>query len=226
MALAGHAHAAGGAYVVDVADVGAPGNCKVESWLSLADNHDFIGSVAPTCVVDFFRPVELNAQISRFRADGEWGSAVAPKAKTNIIPTGIGTWGVAISSTAAIDLTTGEMAAVAATVPATLRLSEDMRININGGWLWDRIVDRHYLTYGLGFDWRTSDNVFTLTAEIFGLAGSSEFAGVTQPRFQAGIRFRPVDRFSIDFIYGRNLVGENANWLTVATTVRFPASKE
>jgi len=29
-----------------------------------------------------------------------------------------------------------------AVVPATYRLSETMRININAGWLWDRTVDR------------------------------------------------------------------------------------
>jgi hypothetical protein len=38
-----------------------------------------------------------------------------------------------------------------------------------------------------------------------------------------GLRYRPVDRFNIDVIYGRNINGENANWLTLATVVRFSA---
>ncbi|MFL5049773.1 MAG: hypothetical protein ACJ8D4_06655, partial [Xanthobacteraceae bacterium] len=67
-----------------------------------------------------------------------------------------------------------------------------------------------------------SDNVWTLTAEVFGQAGSAEINSVVQPRFQAGLRFRPVDRFNIDLIYGRNIAGENANWVTVATVIRFP----
>jgi hypothetical protein len=50
------------------------------------------------------------------------------------------------------DALSGENLTAFAVVPATYRLSETMRININAGWLWDRIVDRHYLTYGLGFE--------------------------------------------------------------------------
>jgi hypothetical protein len=118
---------------------------------------------------------------------------------------------------------TSENTALAVTAPATMRLSENMRININGGWLWDRIADRHYATYGIGFDLRTSDNVWTLTGEVFGQFGTAEIPGVVQPRFQTGLRYRPIDRFSVDVIYGRNLAGENANWVTVATIIRFPA---
>ncbi len=41
---------------------------------------------------------------------------------------------------------------------------------------------------------------------------------MVKPRWQAGLRFRPVDAFSVDVIYGRNITGENANWLTFAAT--------
>src|SRR5262245_46118390 len=78
------AHGAGGAYQVDTAEVSEPGSCKVESWVSSASNHDLIASVAPSCVVNFGRPVELSSQFSRTRADDEWGTAANPKIKTNI----------------------------------------------------------------------------------------------------------------------------------------------
>jgi hypothetical protein len=91
----------------------------------------------------------------------------------------------------------------------------------------DRTADRQFATYGLGVDWRTPDNVWTLTAEVFGQAGNStDTASVTQPRFQLGLRWRPVDRWNIDVIYGRNIYGENANWLTLATVLRFPRQGE
>ena len=106
-----------------------------------------------------------------------------------------------------------------------MRLSQDMRINLNVGWLLDRIENQQYLTYGLGFDWRTSDNVHILTAEVFGQIGAAEMPGVVQPRFQAGYRYRPIDPFSVDIIYGRNLGGENAHWITIATIYRFAAGK-
>ena len=86
----------------------------------------------------------------------------------------------------------------------------------------DRTVNQNYFTYGAGFDWRTPDNVWTLTGEVFGQVGAAEVSSVVDPRFQLGLRYRPVDRFNVDLIYGRNLTGENANWITLATIVRFP----
>ena len=211
LALAGRAEAAGTAYGVDTAEVGEVGNCKIESWLSWASNQDFIGVTNPSCVVDLTRPVELSVQLQRARADGEWGASAAPKFKTNIIPSAIGQFGVAIAGGAMFDLLTQEHTGLYAYVPATLRLSNVVRINLNAGWQWDRIADRHFVTYGAGVDWRTPDNVWTLTAEVFGLLGQADSAAVTQPRFQVGLRWRPIDRFSMDVILGRNIAGESAN---------------
>jgi hypothetical protein len=36
------------------------------------------------------------------------------------------------------------------------------------------------------------------------------------------VRYRPNDIFSVDLIYGHNIMGENANWITLGTTIRFP----
>jgi hypothetical protein len=217
--------AAGAAYQVDTAEVSSPGSCKVESWVSSASNGDFIAAVSPACVVNLFKPVEISSQFTRSRADGEWGTAASPKLKTNIIPSAIGSWGVALSAVVAYDFIAREATAYFVTVPATLRLSEVVRINVNAGWQYDRTVMRHYFTYGLGFDWRTPDNVWTLTGEVFGQAGVAEDKSTVDPRFQIGLRYRPVDRFNIDVIYGRNITGENANWITIATIIRFSAGE-
>ena len=37
-----------------------------------------------------------------------------------------------------------------------------------------------------------------------------------EPRFQSGIRYSPTK----DIIYGRNLTGNDVNWITFARTVR------
>jgi hypothetical protein len=131
-----------------------------------------------------------------------------------------------VAGAAAYDTGTGENTALFANIPATLRLSNVVRINLNAGWQWDRAADRHYLTFGSGLDWRTPDNVWTLTAEVFGQLGSpQDVASLIEPRVQVGLRWRPVDNFNIDLIYGRNITGENANWITLATVVRFNAGK-
>ena len=84
------AAAANGAYAVDAADISEVGSCKVESWLSAATNTDFSAVVNPSCAVNIFRPVELSLQTVRSRSDGDWSTTIAPKAKWNLVPTGIG----------------------------------------------------------------------------------------------------------------------------------------
>ncbi len=218
---AGDARAANGAYAVDAADISEVGSCKVESWISAATNTDFSAVANPSCVVNIFRPVELSLLTNRFRSDGDWSTNIVPKAKTNLVPTGIGKFGFSFYAAGSFDALTGENLALFAVVPATYRLSETMRINLNGGWLWDRTVDRHYLLYGVGFDWKFTD-VLQWTIEAFGQAGASDVPSVVRPRFQTGVRYRPNEIFSVDVIYGRNIMGENANWITIGTTIRFP----
>src|SRR5216684_1060527 len=191
---AGDAQAANGAFAVDAADISEVGSCKVESWMSSATNTDFSAVANPSCVANIFKPVELSLLTNRSRRDGDWSTNIAPKAKWNIVPTGIGKFGFAFYAGGSLDALTGENLTAFAVVPAT---------------------------YRLGFDWKFTD-VLQLTLEAFGQAGASDLPSVVQPRFQAGVRYRPNEIFSVDVIYGRNISGENANWITVGTTVRFP----
>ncbi|QND71131.1 hypothetical protein [Tardiphaga robiniae] len=221
LVASGHAEAANGAYAVDAADISDLGSCKVESWYSMATNSDFAAVANPSCVVEITRPVELSVLTNHSRSDGEFSTTLAPKAKINIEPTGIGKFGVSALASGTFDAVTGQNTAVFAEIPATYRFNETMRINLNAGWLWDRTVDRHYFTYGVGFDWKFTD-VLQYTVELYGQAGRAEFATVIQPRVQTGVRYRPNDIFSVDVIYGRNITGENSNWITLGTTIRFP----
>src|SRR5579872_5066184 len=106
--LADDARAANGAYAVDAADISEVGSCKVESWISAATNTDFSAVSNPSCAVNIFRPVELSLQTLRSRSDGDWSTTIAPKAKTNIAPTGIGRLGVSFVAGGSFDVLTGE----------------------------------------------------------------------------------------------------------------------
>lgn len=218
---AGSARAANGAYVVDAADIADVGSCKIESWLQAATNTDFQAVANPSCAVNIFRPVELSMQMVRSRSDGEWSNTFAPKAKWNFLPTGVGRFGLSLYAGGSFDALTGENLTAFAVVPVTYRLSENTRINLNGGWLWDRMADRHYFTYGAGFDWKFTETL-QWTIEAFGQAGQSDTPSVVRPRFQTGLRYRPSEIFSVDLIYGHNITGESANWITLGTTIRFP----
>ena len=96
LAAPNDARAANGAYAVDAADISETGSCKVESWISTATNTDFSAVANPSCVVDIFKPVELSMLTNHARSDGDWSTTIAPKAKTNLVPTGIGKSGLSI----------------------------------------------------------------------------------------------------------------------------------
>jgi hypothetical protein len=229
VASAGRVEAAGGAFAVDDAEIGAVGSCKVESWVSFASSHDFVGVVNPACVANIGRPVELNASYVRRRADGEWRNGGILKAKTNLVPVDPHKIGVGLIGSIGYDLDTGQNTDILIVVPVTFEINEQFKINVNGGWLWDRVPDIHYLAWGAAFEWNFVKPI-TLIAEVFGFAGRLPAAvegepppsrSITEPRFQAGLRFTPHEKIDFDFIYGRNITGENANWFTVGMNVRF-----
>lgn len=221
--------AAGSAYQVDTGVISSPGSCKIDSWVSSAGHDGFFAAMTPTCVVDAGRPVELSAQFSRFRSDDEWATAILPKIKTNIVPGGaVGEWSVALALTAAYNATARELAAFNIVVPVTLRVTENVRINLNAGYLRGLNPGRDFFSYGAAIDLRTPDNVWTVTGELFGAMSSTrddDKRGELQPRWQLGLRWRPVDEFNVDLIYGRNLLGETANWITLAATRRFKVGR-
>lgn len=208
------AAASGGAFAVDDAGVGAPGECKVEAWTSFARNDDRIAAVAPACAVSLGRPVEFGAQFDRARSAGEWGTGLSLKAKTSIVPlTDDGPFGIAIAGGAGFDLTARETAEWFVTLPVSIRLAEPLLLNLNIGGLWDRIGSRSYLTWGAGLAWSLTERV-AIVGEVFGQ--DSE-----KPGAQLGLRYTPFEQIDFDLIYGRNLTGERADWITLGVNVRF-----
>jgi hypothetical protein len=221
--------AADGAFAVDSAEIGKPGDCKVESWASMASNQDFAAVTSPACVVRLGIPVELGAQVQRFRSSDEWGTTGGLKAKINIIPVENHAFGIGISGGNTWDLATGASAGGFINVPVTFALRDNFRINVNGGWLYDNINNRNYAMWGAGFEWGFV-KPFTLIGEVFGLAGTlpEVEAGeppapraIVQPRAQIGLRFTPKDNVDFDLIWGHNITGENAHWVTLGVNLRF-----
>jgi hypothetical protein len=226
--------AADGAFVVEDAEVGKPGSCKVEAWGSAADNRDSNVVAVGSCVVNIGRPIELEAGFARFREDGEMGSELGLKGKTQLFESG--KFSAALAVETAFDLITGQHLGVAAVVPLTYEVSEQFKINVNAGWAWVRPDDLHFFTWGAGVEFKPIDKV-TLIAEVFGEIGPRTKQLVFEedaifleigprpkwPAFQAGLRYTPLPAFDIDFIYGRNITGVDANWFSLGVNVRFDA---
>ena len=222
------AHAAGGAFAVDDAAVDDVGACKVESWVSLASNTDLAAVSTPACVIPLFLPTEIGVQAARIRADSEWSTSLTPKAKMTLVKPEVGKFGLAISGGTTFDALTGENTGSFVNIPITYLVTETFKLNVNAGWVYDRPNALHYASYGAGFEWiPVKDGPVTLLAEVFGLVGErTDPRSIIDPRFQAGIRITPIETVDLDLIYGRNITGENANWVTVGLNVRFPPPKK
>jgi len=215
-------HAAGGAFVVDDAQITAPNTCQVESWISFARNRDFAGVATPACTVDLGRPIELSAQLQRSRTIGIWSSLVTLQAKTIFQPVETGKVGFGLAAGATFDPIHQHHTNSYAYVPATFAILEDFRINANVGWLHDQIADLHWLTGGASIEWNFVKPL-TLLVEIFGQAGHRpiHLPSLADPRVQAGLRFTPIDAVDIDLIYGHNITGVPTHWITIGLNVRF-----
>lgn len=224
-----HALAAGGAFAVDDAEVGNPGECKVESWASFAGNRDMAAVVSPACVVNLGIPAELGGSIVRARSGDVWVSGGGPKGKINLVPVENGGFGIGLAGAAGWDFSTGQYTGNIVYVPVTFQVRDGFRINVNGGWQYDAVERLSYAYWGAGFEWNLFKPI-TLIGEVYGLAGSLPpvEAGdppapnsIREPRMQVGLRFTPQEKIDIDVIWGRNITGENAHWLTVGVNLRF-----
>jgi len=223
------APAAGGAYVVDDVVVGNPGECEFDSWASAAGNHSLVASANPKCVLKLGVPVEVDGLYQRTRSDGVWGTAGTIFAKTNLIPIEGHPFGLALEGGSSWDLITGGNTGGYFFVPVTFQLRKDFRVNLNGGWNYDNVAKINYATWGAGFEWGFA-NPFKLIGEVYGQLGRLPAVGdgsvppdrsIIEPRAQIGVRYTPLDKIDIDVIYGHNVTGENAHWLTLGVNWRF-----
>src|SRR5262245_38316730 len=149
--------AADGAFVVEDADVAKPGSCKVESWGAAADNRDGILVTNPACVFDLGRPVELGFSVARFRDEGEMGTELVLKGKTQLFESGKASAALIVDTS--FDLLTGRQSAVLAALPVTYEFSEQFKLNVNGGWLWNRTEDKHSFLWGAQVEFKPLDKV-------------------------------------------------------------------
>ena len=211
-----------GAFYVDDFEIGDVGSCNVESWISFASNKDFMAVTSPSCVVRIGVPIEIGTEVQRTRENGEWKSSGGVSGKVTLLPMTHGI-GIGLSGEADWNLLSGASTGGNINVPVTFDLGHGVRLNVNGGWLYDATTKLNYVTWGTGVEW-TLTPMAALVAEVYGQVGPrGETASITEPRFQTGIRFSPLPNLDVSLIYGRNLTGENANWVTLGFNIGFKA---
>jgi hypothetical protein len=166
-------------------------------------------------LLNFGAPVELGTNLVNARSDGDGISTISLTAKTVPIPIGPSGFGLALSGAVVYDPFQHAANGAIFTVPVTFDLSEKLRLNINVGAQYNADPALLFATGGVGVSWNFADQ-WSILSEVFAIVGP----GTTNPRFQSGIRYSPTKYVDWDVIYGRNLTGEQANWITLALTFR------
>jgi len=206
----------GGAYYVDDAEIGKPGSCEFESWSSFAVNGDRIAVFSPACVVNFGAPIELGTNIVNLRSDGQGDTIATLTAKTVPIPIGPSGFGLAIAGAVIYDPGHQTGNGFIVNVPVSFDFSKSLRVNVNFGAQYNDGDPRGlFATGGVGVSWNFIPR-WSVISEVFAIMGP----GQSNPRAQSGLRYSPTKDIDWDLIYGRNLTGEGANWITVALTIR------
>ena len=163
--------AAGTAYQVDTGVVSSPGNCKVDAWTSFAANSkeyfsaagaDLRGRARPAGRAQrAVQPLPLRRRMDhRDFAQGE-DQHRAGRRDRAMERRARGDRGLRCDRARARGFNF--------VVPATLRVTENIRINLNAGYLRALNPGRDFFSYGAGIDLRTPDNVWTVTGEVFGV---------------------------------------------------------
>ncbi len=213
LALPVAAHASGGPYAVDDSGIATPGRAKLESWVSFGDNGDFVSVISPGVTFAALPRVEFELTFERNRQNRDWSTTLAPAMKIALFDPDRHGAGVALSIGSGHAGVLRRADTLYAVVPVTVPVAERFNIHLNGGVERDRDAGETGMVWGLAGQY--AFDRLELIAEMFG--GESG-----RPGFQAGIRpFLSGGDVALELVYGNNLDGERAHWLTIGLSLEF-----
>lgn len=214
LALTGSpARAAGGAHVVDDADVETPGACHLESWITAYEDSGGLLSSNPACTSVRLPMLEIGGSVTHSWSGGVADTAIGPALKWRLREAERGL-GIAILATAGWSLRNERLETGGLVVPLTFDLDPKTRVNVNAGWLWARTGDRNAAFAGAQVERRVVANL-SVMGEIFARDRGPLGA-------QAGLRWNPAEWADLDFLAARGLGGQRGHAATLGLTIRRP----
>jgi hypothetical protein len=209
---AGPAFASGGGHVVDDAAVETPGTCHVETWVALSSDGGGLVNGAPACTSKAWPDLELGGFVSHGWNDESEDTVIglSPKLMLRSEDRGVG---IGIAASVGYGVRQGRFETASVILPVTIPAGENLRFNLNAGWLWTREGHRHDMFLGAQAEIALRKNL-NLMVESF-TRTEGKVGG------QAGLRWT-VAGGSVDFdlIDGRYVDGITRNAVTFGVTVR------
>lgn len=210
------AWSAGGHFPVDDADITAPGDVQIETWLTRIDGSNSQFAFLPAWTIPNSR-LELTAALYRLEEDGDSFNRLEPAAKWQFLPTAPGVVGGAMSIAAGID--DGDWNDLQVNFVGSYVLSNaPITLHGNLGWIHDRSgednQDRVFV--GGAFDWGLNDQL-NLIGQIYRQGADAEVETQLSLRFNFD---HTVEH--LDLAPGRQLSGSDKDWFfTVGLTLTF-----
>lgn len=133
-------------FYVDDFEVGEAGSCSVESSLSYASNKDFMAATSPSCVFQLGAPVEIGTEVQRSRENGERKTSGGISGKVTLVRMTKGI-GIGLSGETKWNLITGASTGGNINVPVSFDIGKSVRLNVNGGYLYDAPTQAHFGTW-------------------------------------------------------------------------------
>jgi len=204
----------GGPYAVDDAGIAAPGKFKLEAWSSFANNGDRVWLASPGFTLEALPFIEFELTVEHRRSDGDRETTIAPAVKIALRDIDAHGYGLALTAGSghAGILRNADTAFVV--VPFSLPVNDNLHLHFNAGVERDLTRNETAGVWGAAAQIVATDRL-ELIGEVFGSEGS-------RPGWQAGIRPFVFDgNVALDIVYGRNLDGERADWLTLGLSFEF-----
>lgn len=206
------AWAAGGAHIIDDASVETPGHCHLESWLASNPQGTDLLNLSPACTFAGLPRLELGASLQH-QGGTSSDTSFGPTLKLNLRPVETGL-GIALSGNAVWSDRNDRLDTAALLLPLSLQPAEGWRINLNGGWLYNRSGKQQtagfigaQVEHDLGHD-------VSLMVEGFARGGG-------RPGAQMGLRWTPGGGvIDIDLLTGWRTDGSTARTNTIGLTWR------
>lgn len=213
------ARAAGGAHIVDDAEVETPGTCHLEVWATRFVPGDGYFNLAPACTDKRVPWLEIGVAYQHY-----WDQVIAaplfgPAMKVNFQsdPKGIS---VGLGLNAGVNLITGNLGASSLLALVTMPAGDKVRLNFNAGWSYLR-TEQHpnALFYGAQIEVDVGWDV-SLMLEAFGRAPNGLVGS------QLGLRYTPrigghEGWFDFDVLVGNFFDATSTRFITLGVTVRY-----